>query len=286
MHYGVVGADNRLKHYVPIPLPGPRLPHDMAFTTNYSILNDLPLFWDPELLTKGYHAARFHRDLPTRFAILPRYGAPEDIRWFEARPCYVLHWMNAYEDGDEVILDGYFQENPEPPPLEGWPRKLGQMMAYLDEHSMKPKLYRWRFNLKTGAVREGYLDDRILEFGSFNQKIAGTKGRYLYATTAEPGWFLFNGLVKHDLETGASESLGFGPGRFGSEAPFAPRVGATDEDDGYLVSFVTDMVEDRSECVVVDARDIEAGPVCRILLPHRISSGTHACWAARGQLSG
>ncbi|HEX7947201.1 MAG TPA: carotenoid oxygenase family protein, partial [Phenylobacterium sp.] len=194
------------------------------------------------------------------------------------------HWMNAYEEGDEVVLDGYFQENPEPPPLEGWPRKLGQMMAYLDEHSMKPKLYRWRFNLKTGAVKEGYLDDRILEFGSFNQKIAGRKGRYLYSTTAKPGWFLFTGIVKHDLESGASQTLDFGEGRYGSEAPFAPRVGAVDEDDGYLVSFITDMGEDRSECVVVDAKDVAAGPVCRILLPHRISSGTHACWAGREML--
>jgi carotenoid cleavage dioxygenase-like enzyme len=41
------------------------------------------------------------------------------------------------------------------------------------------------------------------------------------------------------------------------------------------------MTENRSECVVINARDIEAGPVCRILLPHRISSGTHATWAAR-----
>jgi carotenoid cleavage dioxygenase len=57
-----------------------------------------------------------------------------------------------------------------------------------------------------------------------------------------------------------------------------------DEDDGYLVSFITDMGEDRSECVVVDAKDVAAGPVCRILLPHRISSGTHACWAGREML--
>jgi len=285
MHYGVVGADNQLKHYIPIPLPGPRLPHDMAFTKRFSILPDLPLFWDPELLPKGYHAARFYRDLPTRFAIVPRFGQPEDIRWFEARPCYVLHWMNAYEEGDEVVLDGYFQEDPEPPALERWPRKLGQMMAYLDEHSMKPRLYRWRFNLRTGAVTEGPLDDRILEFGSFNQGIAGEKGRYLYSTTAKPGWFLFTGLVKHDLETGASQTLDFGPGRYGSEAPFAPRVGATDEDDGYLVSFITDMEADRSECVLIDAKDIAAGPVCRIALPHRISSGTHACWAPRERLT-
>ncbi|HXA39577.1 MAG TPA: carotenoid oxygenase family protein, partial [Phenylobacterium sp.] len=279
MHYGVVGADNRLKHYVPIPLPGPRLPHDMAFTERFSILADLPLFWDPELLPKGHHAARFYRDLPTRFAILPRFGGPQDIRWFEAKPCFVLHWMNAYEEGDEIVLDGYFQEDPQPPPLEGYGPRLGQVMAYLDEHSMKPRLYRWRFNLATGEVREGPLDDRILEFGSFNQKTAGRKGRYLYSTTAKPGWFLFTGIVKHDLETGASSTFEFGPGRYGSEAPFAPRIGARDEDDGYLVSFVTDMAADLSECVLIDAKDIAAGPVCRIRLPHRISSGAHATWA-------
>jgi carotenoid cleavage dioxygenase len=283
MHYGVVGPDNRLKHYVPIPLPGPRLPHDMAFTKNFSIFPDLPLFWDAELLPRGIHAARFHRDLPSRFAVIPRFGQPDDIRWFEAEPTYVLHWMNAYEEGDEVVLDGYFQEDPAPRPLEGFGR-LGQMMAYLDEHSMKPRLHRWRFNMKTGEVREGHLDDRILEFGTFDARTAGTKGRYLYSTTAEPGWFLFDGVVKHDLDTGRSWSLAFGPGRYGSEAPFAPRLGAREEDDGYLVSFVTDLAEDRSECVLIDATDIEAGPVCRILLPHRISSGTHACWASGDQL--
>jgi carotenoid cleavage dioxygenase-like enzyme len=285
MHYGVVGRDGRLKHYVPIPLPGPRLPHDMAFTTNWSILPDLPLFWDPTLLEKGYHANRFHPDLPTRFALIPRFGGPADVRWFEAAPTYVLHWGNAYEEGDEVVLDGYFQEDPAPSPAEGFGR-MGQMMAYLDEHAMKPKLHRWRFDLKTGATKEERLDDRILEFGTFNQQVAGRKGRYLYSTTAEPGWFLFNGLVKHDLQTGRSWSLGFGPGRFGSEAPFAPRVGARGEDDGYLLSFVTDLEADRSECVIIDAGDIEAGPVCRILLPHRISSGSHACWAGADAVRG
>jgi carotenoid cleavage dioxygenase len=51
-HYGVIDRHNNLVHYTPVPLPGPRLPHDMAFSENYSILVDLPLFWDPELLKK------------------------------------------------------------------------------------------------------------------------------------------------------------------------------------------------------------------------------------------
>lgn len=278
MHYGVVGADGRLKHYVPAPLPGPRLPHDMAFTTHYSILNDLPLFWNPELLQRGLHVVEFHPELPSRFAAIPRYGRTEDIRWFEAAPTYALHWLNAYEDGDEIVMDGYFQEMPEPKSYAGAPDGLERMMAYLDQMLLKPKLHRWRFDLRTGNTAEQRLDDRILEFGAINQRYAGRKHRYIYSAAPEPGWFLFRGLVKHDLETGRAWSLQFGPRRFGSEAAFAPRVGAKDEDDGYLVSFISDLDADRSECVIIDAKDIEAGPVSRIFLPERISSGTHATW--------
>ncbi len=278
-HYGVVNKDNELVHYTPVPLPGPRLPHDMAFTKNYSILVDLPFFWDPEKLAQDKHVPTMYRDMPTRFAILPRYGTQEDVRWFEAKPTYVLHWMNAYEEGDEIILDGYFQDNPDPEPMRKMPKMAGKFMAGLDQHSFQSKLHRWHFNLKTGEVREYHLSDRILEFGTFNQRFAGEKARYLYSTYAKPGWFLFAGLVKHDLETGESKELYFGSKRYGSEAPFVPRIGATDEDDGYLVSFISDLKQDISECILIDARNIEAGPVCSIKLPHRISSGTHATWA-------
>lgn len=284
MHYGVVGPDNRLKTYIPIPLPGPRLPHDMAFTQHWSILNDLPVFWDAELLKRNIHAVRLHEGLPSRFALVPRHGRPEDIRWFEAAPTYVLHWLNAYEEGDEVILDGYFQEEPMPRPRKDAPPGFEHMMAYLDEHSFRSKLHRWRFNLADGTTREERLDDRVLEFGMFNQAYAGRKYRYAYSTTTRPGWFLFNGFVKHDLQTGQSWSLTLDEGRYASEAPFAPRIGAVDEDDGYLVSFITDENAGRSECLILDARRIEDGPVARVALPHKICSGTHSCWAPRHML--
>jgi carotenoid cleavage dioxygenase-like enzyme len=279
MHYGVVGPDNRLKHYVPIPLAGPRLPHDMAFTPNWSILNDMPLYWNEQLLERNLHVVNFHPDEPTRFGLIPRYGQPEEIRWFEAAPTYVLHWLNAWEEGDEVVLDGYYQEEPMPKSYPDAPEGYERMMAYLDQMLMKPKLHRWRFNLTTGQTTEQRLDDRILEFGMINQAYAGRKNRYAYSAVPEPGWFLFRGLVKHDLEDGTSETLEFGPGRFGSEAPFAPRIGAVDEDDGYLVSFIADLNNDTSECVLIDAKRFSEGPVCRIVLPERFCSGTHATWA-------
>ena len=68
LHFGVVDAANDVVHYTPIELPGPRLPHDMAFTENFAILNDCPLFWDPDLLA----ARRPRRALPPRPADPPR----------------------------------------------------------------------------------------------------------------------------------------------------------------------------------------------------------------------
>ncbi|MFN9847848.1 MAG: carotenoid oxygenase family protein [Alphaproteobacteria bacterium] len=281
MHYGVVDRTGKRVHYVPVPLPGPRLPHDMAFTANYSILNDLPVFWDEELLKRNVHAVREHRGMPSRFAVIPRFGNPEDIRWFEADPTYILHFLNAYEDGDEIVMDGYFQEKPTPRPLADAPAGYEHMMGFLDEHSFLSKLHRWRFNLKTGETREHHLDDRVLEFGMFNQRYAGKPYRYAYSTFTKPGWFLFKGFVKHDLQTGESWTVDLPEGRYASEAPFVPRIGATDEDDGYLVSFIIDDTAGTSECVLIDCKRFEEGPVVRIALPHKISSGTHSVWADR-----
>lgn len=280
MHYGVVDAENKLVHYRPVPLPGPRLPHDMAFTENYVILNDFPLFWDVEALKQNAHVVRMHRELPSRFAIVPRRGDGE-IRWFDAAPTFVLHWNNAYEDGDEIVLDGYFQSNPEPGKFKNAPAGYEHMMGHLDEHTFQPRLHRWRFNLKDGATKEQRLDERILEFGTINQRFAGRSYRYAYSTKSKPGWFLFSGFVKHDLQTGESIELDLAPGRYGSEAPFAPRIDAKDEDDGYLVSFIIDENTGKSECVLIDCKRFADGPVARIALPHKICSGTHACWADR-----
>jgi carotenoid cleavage dioxygenase len=279
MHYGVVDRHSKLVHYIPVELPGPRLPHDMAFTENYAILNDFPLFWEPELLKKNMHVVRFYQDMPSRFAIVPRRGGPQDVRWFEAAPTFVLHWLNAYEDGDEVVLDGYFEEEPMPKSPPEAPDGYARMMAYLDQHLMKPKLHRWRFNLKTGKTTEQRLDERILEFGMFNQQYAGRKYRYAYSAKAKPGWFLFNGYVKHDLDTGESWSVDLGPDCYASEAPFAPRIGAKDEDDGYLVTFIIDEAKGQSEAWLIDCKRFAHGPVVRLRLPHKIASGTHSCWA-------
>jgi carotenoid cleavage dioxygenase-like enzyme len=284
MHYGVVDRDDNLVTYIDVPLPGPRLPHDMAFTENYAVLNDLPLFWDPGALAAGKYAARFHPEIPTRLAVIPRHGSTADIRWFEAESTYVLHWTNAYEEGDEVVLEGFYQRDPEPP--AGGGTLYQRMFRFLDNDRLGPRLHRWRLNLANGLCKEEPLSELTTEFGMINQRHAGRPFRYTYATTSPKGWFLFDGIVKHDSLTGAEEHYRFGDGVFGSETAMAPRIGSQAEDDGYLVTITSDMNRDLSECLIFRADDLSAGPIARIRLPERVSSGTHSTWAPGSLIPG
>jgi carotenoid cleavage dioxygenase len=276
MHYGVVDARGTLVHHQPVPLPGPRLPHDMAFTERFAIFGDFPLFWDPELLASGTYRPKWRPDLPSRFGVVPRRGG--DVRWFEASATYVLHFINAYEDGDAIVLDGYFQTDPMPRPVpaDGVHAALRKMV---DVHAMGARPHRWRLDLRTGACNEQQLFDDISEFPSIHYARPGQRHRYVWSMTAPVGWFLFDGIVRYDLESGATARYRFPDGVYASESPMAP--GGSAEDDGWLVTFTTDAARDRSECQVFDAAQVEAGPIARVALPARIASGTHACWAPR-----
>ena len=285
LNYGVVDANDRLVHYIPIELPGPRLPHDMTYTENYAILNDLPMVWDPALRAKGMFLARFRPDLPTRLGVIPRRGASEEIRWFEFDPTYVLHWTNAYEDGDEIVVEGFFQHDPEPqvsPDATFYER----MSRFISLDGFQSRLHRWRLNLATGATKEESLTESITEFGMINARQGGRRHRYTYAATGVPGKFLFNGLTRHDSLTGAEEHYALPDGVFGSETAVAPRRGATEEDDAYLVTLVTDMNDDSSAALVFHASRVAEGPIAKVRLPERISSGTHSTWAAGEDIPG
>ena len=281
MYYGEVNAQDELVHYVPVPLPGPRLPHDMMFTENFAILDDFPLHWDESLLSQGKHKLSYFEQQPSRFAVVPRRHAPQTgVKWFEASPTYVLHWLNAWEEGDEIVMHGYHQKHPMP--KQGYDNTGGT----LGPDRYGPTIYEWRLNMRTGEVKERRLLDQYLEFGMINARNWGVPYRYSYNMIAHPKHFLFDGILRFDHTTGQTQEYRFGEGRFGSESPLAPCFDASAEDDAYVVSFVTDMNTDRSECVVLDARDISKGPVARILLPHKISSGTQACWADTSEIRG
>jgi len=286
MIYGVVAKDGTLAHQVPIDLPGPRAPHDVTLTERYTILHDLPLFHDVEGMRRhGHRVARFHRDLPSRFGVLPRHGDTHDVRWFEFEPGYVLHMVNAWEEpGDWIVMDGCFQPDPtiRRRPEDG---SLASMLGYL---RIRAHLHRWRMNLATGETREEPLDDLNVEFCLPDTHLYGVRTRYSYHQHLPPEatTVTFQALVKYDHENASRTRFDYGPGRTGGEAPFARRRAAPggsgrrprDEDDGYVVSLVTDAASLRSECWVFSAREIERGPLAKVRLPTRVPTGFHAKW--------
>ncbi|GAA3510669.1 hypothetical protein GCM10023075_72520 [Streptosporangium album] len=71
---------------------------------------------------------------------------------------------------------------------------------------------------------------------------------------------------------GHSRELGARPG----EAIFVPASGATSEDDGWLLSIVTDHAGDGSHLLVLDASSLDS--VASVRLPRRVPAGFHGSW--------
>ncbi len=295
MRYGVGTPDGKLKLDIPIDIPGPRSPHDLGLTENYAILHDLPFFHDVDVLAKtNKRMVRFHPEIPARFGIIPRYGSADQMRWFEAEPCYVLHVVNAYEDGDWVHQIGCRQENPE---YKRDP-KDGQLSSMLAQRRRKHVLYRWSFNMKTGAVKEGPLDDTNTEFPRIDPNVLGWPSTLSFnqlMPEAVDGHIegqcqTFDALVRYDTNTGASQRWDYGPGVYGNEAPVAPRKGSiageTSETESYVVTFLTDTNDWTSRCAVFEARDISRGPIAKVKIPHRVSAGFHSTWIPGEEIFG
>ncbi len=283
LRYGVVRPDGSV-HRTEITLPGPRRPHDIGVTPRWSILHDFPVFFDPELFARtGKRVPLFHPEVPTRYGLIPRFGTDADVRWFECEPCYMLHVVNCWEEGDDaVVMIGCRTTDPSlhPDPKDG---KIAAMLSGL---KLQANLHRWRFDLRTGRVDEGPLDHENAEFPMIHPGRLGQRSRYVYLARIPyeiPA--TFDGLIKHDLETGRSERFDYGPGIFGSEAPFVPRPGARDEDDGWVIGFVTDTRDWTSAGWVFDARRISDGPIAKLRLPHRVPAGFHATWIDGAELA-
>ena len=275
MRYGVVSPGGDL-HLTEIEIPGPRRPHDIGVTPNYSILHDFPVFVSEEFFRKtGKRVPLFHRDVPTRYGILPRFGTNEEIRWFECEPCYMLHTVNCWEEGDWVVMVGCRTKDPslKPDPADG---KLAAMLDFL---KLQANLYEWRFNMKTGEVRERDVDEHNTEFPMINHDWLGRTNRYAYHQHIPleiPA--TFHSIVKYDLAAGTQVSWDYGEGVFGSESPFCSVANPSAEDDGYLVSFVTDTSDWSSSCQIFHAQALQDGPIATVHLPHRIPAGFHATW--------
>jgi carotenoid cleavage dioxygenase len=224
----------------------------------------------------------FFPDKATRFGIIPRYGTDADVRWFEAEPMFMYHTVNAWEEGDEVVLVGCRIDQPFATDAD-----LGGNVPTIASLRLAPAFWEWRFDLTTGTTRERPLDDAMAEFPRMDNRLLGRRSRYSYHQVCAPRSTLqFEGVTKYDLDDGCStRTYRYPSGWFGGETVFAPRSGSTAEDDGYLLTFVAEEATGASELYVLDAQRLTDGPVCRLAVPQRVPTGYHTWWVDEAQMA-
>lgn len=271
--YMRVDAAGKLVQSTPITVNGPTMMHDFAASRNHAIFMDLPAVFDLELAMQGGMPIRWSDDYPARFGIMPREGGDEQVKWFDVQPCYCFHTMNAFEEGNEVVV--YGMRVP-----EIWRDSAQMDMSVLPKPEDMPRLHEWRFDLVSGSVKERYLDDDASEFPRIPAARQGHPMRFGYALGGDPDNGGVGGQVnKYDLQNGVTKQVHrFPDGHEPGESVFVPREGGSSEDDGYLMTFVWKPETDTSYLVILDAANVAAEPLAKVQIPRRVVSGFHSSW--------
>jgi carotenoid cleavage dioxygenase-like enzyme len=248
----------RIVHRAPIRVPAVTYMHDVAITARHVVFWDLPVrvgdWRSPQPL-------RWTEDHRPRIGVLARDGQDEDVAWFDVKPAFISHTMNAFEDGDLVVLD----------------------VVRAPRFPAACELYRYTFDRRTGKATEDVVDARFVDFPRIHPAREGRPYRHGYGVELgdwESGGWQRAVARKYDMTTGASEAHDFGPSRLPGEFVFAPRPGATREDDGWAISFVYDRAREASDLVILDAQRFGDRPVATVRLPCRVPVGIHGTWLA------
>ena len=270
VQYLVVGTDGRVRRHVDIPTTGGPMIHDIAFTQKYILVFDLPTVFNLEAAMSGQGLPYFwDHDYPARIGLLPREGDGDDVKWIDVDPCYLFHPMNAYDDGDEVVLDAARHskmfDKERRGPSEG-----------------PPTLDRWRLNAVTGTHTHERIDDRPQEFPRINESLIGLRNQFGYTAGIGAG-FKQDTLIKVNLDSRKVEARN-DTARYGYGEPvFIPREGATAEDDGYVMALRLDTETQTSDLAIFNAQAITEDPIAVVHVPARIPNGFHGNWIPDGQ---
>ncbi|MFJ6728191.1 carotenoid oxygenase family protein [Streptomyces sp. NPDC091281] len=250
---------------------GPSLMHDFAITREHVVFLDSPVVFDHA--EQSGIPYRWHDDVPLRIGVMSRDG--DRTTWFEApEQAALLHVANAYTDAHgRIVLEApRFDRSSWKMSWKWWIGAPG----YGTTPNAGSTFHRWVIDPATGKITTEALNDLVTEFPSINDSHTGADYRYSYAVGFPGAGLSTYHTVKLDSRTGRQRLFSHGEGRMPGEAVFAPAAGATSEDDGYLLTIVSDIEADASELLVLAANDLS--PVATVELPRRVPAGIHGHW--------
>jgi carotenoid cleavage dioxygenase len=264
--YHVADETGRLVYSDFVEVEKSAMIHSFAITDRDVVFWELPVLFDPAGF--GVHGFPFlwNDDYGGRIGIMPLGGPTSAIRWVEIPPAYVFHEVNAFRDGDDVVIDVCRYE---------------RMMDGERFGSYPPRLHRWRVGTAEAALtfRDEIVDDAVqYEFPMHDKRFTGRRHRHAWfiqprehAETIDLG-----GVVHVDYASGTQRRWDVGPNRHAGEAYFVP--GGSGEGEGWLLSLVHNHARDTSDLVILEALNVAKGPIAEIRMPRRVPFGFHGVW--------
>ncbi|RDI67230.1 carotenoid oxygenase family protein [Nocardia pseudobrasiliensis] len=271
--YYVADASGEIVRSTVVDGAGPSLMHDFAITPEHAIFLHSPVEFDPNEHSGIPYS--WNDAAPFRIGVLPRHGDGQ-VMWFElANKAAILHVTNSYiDDRGRIVLEApRFDRSAWETSWKWWVGAPG----YPDTLGVGSTFHRWILDPATGTATEEGLDDLVIEFPAINDDRTGVVNRYSYAVGFPGAGLSGYHTVKYDTRTGQRELFAHGPGRMPGEAVFAPAAGATREDDGYLMTIVSDLEANAAQLLILDAADLSE-PIAAVDLPQRVPAGIHGHW--------
>ncbi len=272
--YHVFGADGARRLSRDIETPYPAMMHDFSVTETRAVFYHLPAVFHMDDL-KDPNTVRWEPSRGARIGVVSRDDAAAPVRWYEIAPCFVFHPMNAFDDGEAVVLD--LVKYPRLPLFDPGGENPN---AFADEYP-SGRLVRVRLDLATGHTTETVLEELPCEFPVVDPRWATRRHRHGWFAAREgaaSGQGIMNTIGHVDFETGKITHRVLGPSTFTNEALFVPRTADAEEGDGYLLTTVHHADQGVSDLLLLDARNIEAEPIATARTRHRVPYGFHGTW--------
>lgn len=266
VRYSVVGVDGQVARSVDVEVGGPVSVHDLSITRRYAVIYDLPVLFSMDAVREGIgFPYRWDPAYQARVGLLARDASSTDVRWFDIDQCYVFHPLNAYDDGDCVVID---------------------LIRHDTVFALKktgpgdglPSLERWTIDPTAGVVKQERLDDRPQEFPRIDERLVGRQHRFGYTAGAKLAGAGDSAIVKHDLVNRTSETRPLGRGTGPAEPVHVPRRANASEDDAWILCLSYDSDREASDLLIVNADDFGGKPEAVIHLPARVPVGFHGNW--------
>ena len=281
MEFATEGPDaGALLHDRSDSFPGFAFLHDFAITANWAVFLQNAIAFNPlPFVTGEKGAAQCLQSKPGgkgRFWLIPRDSgrfAGQKPRILEAPDGFVFHHLNAFEDGDHVVVESIvYDDFPTIGPDEDF--------AEVDFDTVPEGiLHRCRLDLSRETVQTERISERTCEFAMVNPDRRGLSARYAWMAVAEreTGNDPLQAIQKLDLKSGTTHTWSAAPRGFVSEPLMVRRPGAEAEDDGWVLDLVWNGARQASDLVILDARDLSE--VALLELPLPVPHGLHGSWA-------